>query len=118
MSLVVQLDSFDDDRGKPRGKVLSLGPGLAILLPDSRTFRRPRKVTRLDTICGKCGEALRIWGMRRLVTDSTSPAVSYVECQCLILAVEVDRYDVQQITAAWRSFRKLQNQVLSKLNQS
>jgi hypothetical protein len=118
VSLIIQLDDYLDDRGKPRGRVLSLGPGLVILLPDSRGFRRPRKVTRLDTICGKCGEALRTWGMRRLVTDSTSPAVSFIECSCLIVAVEPARYDLQQIAVAWSSFRKLQNQVLTKLNQS
>jgi hypothetical protein len=115
--VLLQLDDYFNDRNQPVGKVLSVGRGLCILLPDSRTFRRPVRVNRLDVTCAKCGEVLRSWPMRRSV-NSDQAAVSFIECSCMIVAVEPDRYDVHQITAAWRSFRKLQNQVLSKLNQS
>jgi hypothetical protein len=110
--ITLQLDDFDDGRGHRLGQVLAIAPGLSCVLPASRAFRRPVRIKELTEICAKCGQRLRTWPMLRLSSDHTSPRITFVECECLLIAFEPDHYDIQKLVAGWSDMRRFQNQLL------
>jgi hypothetical protein len=112
--VIVQLDEHTNARGQYVGQTLSLAPGLTLILPASDSFRRPRQTKELTEICAKCSRRLRTWGMRRLVTDHTSPRIAFIECDCLTVGFEVDTHDLKRIVSAWSSLRRFQNQVMNE----
>jgi hypothetical protein len=96
--MLVQLDDFANERGQYLGQTLSVAPGLSFILPASGSFRRPARMKELTETCTKCRCRLRTWAPRRFVTDHTTPRINYIECRCMLLAVESERYEVTRVT--------------------
>jgi hypothetical protein len=88
VSLTVQVDEY------AQGRVITLAPGLVILLADSPGRYIASK--ELEQVCGKCGEKLRTWSMWR--TTPENPQVVYVACECLVMAIEGERFSVSEVT--------------------
>lgn len=108
MSFVLQVDYYESAR------VLTLAPGLVILVSDQD---QPADSIELGERCGKCGRALRSWPLDpRLQNELYSlvgrPPFEYLACECLCVVhgAHLARGD---IIKRWKSFRRLQNRVLS-----
>jgi hypothetical protein len=112
----IQVDNFVDSRGKPTGITIMLAEGLAILVPDSRMFRRGRAIKELTECCPRCNRRIRFWRALRPSHDHNSPRIGYLECGggCLVVGFDIDKYEQSKLTAAWQSFIKLQNTVLAQ----
>jgi hypothetical protein len=94
--------------------VLSIAPGLGLILPVTGSFRRPARTKSLTEVCGKCGHRLRTWPMMRLSTDHTTPRITYVECRCLLVGFQPDTHDLKKIVAAWSNLRRFQDRALNE----
>ena len=112
--MLVQLDDYTNARGQYLGQTLSLAPGSSFILPASVFFRHPARMKELTQVCAKCGYRLRTWAPRRFVTDRTTPRISYIECKCLLVAVEPDKHDPKKIVAVWSELRRFEDRVLSE----
>jgi hypothetical protein len=110
----VQVDSFTDARGRTTGTTIMLAEGLAIVVPDSRAFRRGRLMRQLTECCPRCTWRIRFWQALRFSHDHASPRNAYLECDCLILGFDLDRFQPGKLVASWDSFRRLQNKVLNQ----
>jgi hypothetical protein len=109
MSFVLQIDYYAEGE-----KVLTLAPGLVILIADRS--RQPADSTELKERCGKCGEHLHTWEMNpsqqsELYSLTGRPPFQYLACECLCV-VHGAHLTRQDIITRWKEFRRLQNRVL------
>jgi hypothetical protein len=112
--MILQLDDYANERGARLGQVLSIAKGLSFILPASGSFRRPTRMKELTEVCAKCGHRLRTWPMMRLCSDHTTPRITYIECQCLLVGFEPDIHDLKKLVAAWSNLRRFQDRVLAE----
>jgi len=110
----VQVDAFTDARGRTTGTTIMLAAGLAIVVPDSRTFRGARPMKEFAEYCPRCSKPIRFWQALRFSHDHASRRNAYLECDCLILGFDLDRFQPGKLVASWDSFRRLQNKVLNQ----
>jgi hypothetical protein len=100
--LAVRYDRLVDARGAQIGESIALSPSLFILLPAEGMERRPREKELLETICSKCGHRLATW-----THHQGGEAVTYLECDCLIVGVRDAGATPEQVSAAWAGFRTI-----------